>query len=84
MNGILPYILNASAVRVLRTAKVSPAFITHIRRYRGNCQFAVDSCLLCPLYCSDGPCLPLLMDRNKASRARLRLVNIAEHIQEHL
>ena len=84
MHGILPYILNASSIRALRTIMVSPAFIAHIRRYRGNCQFAFDSCSLCPLYCSDGPCLPLLMDRNKANSARLRLVNIVHTMQRSL
>ena len=81
MNGILPYILNATVVRTLRTARVSPAFIAHIRRYRGNCRFAVDSCSLCPLFCIDRPCLPLVLDRDKASRARLRLVNIVDQMQ---
>ena len=82
MNGLLTYITHADAVRRLRTCQVSPKFIAHIRRYGGNCKYM--RCVQCPFFDENGICLPLKLGRDIADRHRLRLVNIAEHIQEHL
>ena len=85
MSTLLTYIAQSHHIRPLRSVCFPDAFVNFVRTQQGVCM--PYKCVDCPLLTGQRACLAVLLSPHSFSDVkcqRLRLLNIAEHMQRYV